>query len=34
MFELDGTIPLESELRVQVFDYDLLSGDDLIGETI
>ena len=33
MFELDGTLPLESELRVQIFDYDLLSGDDLIGET-
>ena len=33
MYELDCTIPLESELKVQIFDYDLLSGDDLIGET-
>ena len=33
MYELDCVIPLESELKVQVFDHDLLSGDDLIGET-
>ena len=33
VYELDCTIPLESELKVQIFDYDYLSGDDLIGET-
>lgn len=33
VYELDCTIPLESELKVQIFDYDYMSGDDLIGET-
>ena len=33
LYEMDCTIPLESELKVQIFDYDVLSGDDLIGET-
>lgn len=33
VYEMDCTIPLESELKVQIFDFDYLSGDDLIGET-
>lgn len=33
MFELKVSIPLEKDLCVRVKDYDLMSGDDLIGET-
>ena len=32
-FEFEATFPMESILTVQVFDWDLLSSDDLIGET-
>lgn len=32
-FDIEATFPMDSQLSVQVFDWDLLSGDDLIGET-
>lgn len=32
-FDIEATFPMDSELSVQVYDWDLLSGDDLIGET-
>ena len=34
MFELDVKIPMEKDLRVQVYDWDLIGTDDKIGETI
>ena len=34
MFEMKATIPLEKDLKITVMDYDMLSRDDLIGETI
>eukprot|EP00118_Oscarella_pearsei_P024773 m.306767 g.306767 ORF g.306767 m.306767 type:complete len:2096 (+) comp41575_c0_seq1:119-6406(+) len=33
-FELKGVLPIEHELKIEVKDYDLVSADDLIGETI
>jgi len=33
MFEFDTVIPLQKDLKISVMDYDLLSRDDLIGET-
>ncbi|XP_071807797.1 otoferlin-like isoform X5 [Asterias amurensis] len=32
-FEFEATFPLESKLNVQVYDWDLIGSDDLIGET-
>lgn len=32
-FEIEATIPQDSLLTVQVFDWDLLGSDDMIGET-
>ena len=32
-FELESTFPMESFLTVQVYDWDLVGMDDLIGET-
>ncbi len=33
MFELKAMLPLEKDLIIRVKDYDLLSKDDIIGET-
>ena len=32
-FEQEVTFPMESQLTVQIWDWDMLSKDDLIGET-
>lgn len=34
MFEMQTTIPVAKDLHVRVMDYDVISADDLIGETI
>nr|XP_045583890.1 myoferlin-like isoform X6 [Procambarus clarkii] len=34
VFEVSGTLPLHKDLSVQVWDRDLITSDDLIGETI
>ena len=33
-FEIEATFPLDSKLTVQVYDWDLIGSDDLIGETV
>lgn len=33
MFELKASIPLSKDLRIRIKDYDLLSTNDIIGET-
>lgn len=33
MYEVDVVFPNDSILNIKLMDYDLLSGDDLIGET-
>uniref|UniRef100_UPI00358F149C dysferlin isoform X2 n=1 Tax=Myxine glutinosa TaxID=7769 RepID=UPI00358F149C len=34
MYEMSFTLPLEKDLRIALFDYDVLSKDEKIGETI
>ncbi|KAI5929400.1 Fer-1-like protein 5 [Manis javanica] len=34
MFELSCTIPLEKDLEIQLYDFDLFSPDDKIGTTV
>lgn len=34
MFELDLILPMEKDLRVEVFDWDLIGTDDKVGETV
>ena len=33
MFELKVTLPLQKDLCIRVKDYDLLSADEIIGQT-
>ena len=33
VFEFQALFPIDSLLTVQIFDYDALSADDLIGQT-
>lgn len=33
VFEVSGSLPVNKDLTVQVWDKDLTSSDDLIGET-
>lgn len=34
MFELSCFIPQDKDLKIAVYDYDLLSRDEKVGETI
>ncbi|XP_066944947.1 myoferlin-like isoform X4 [Macrobrachium rosenbergii] len=34
VFEVSGLLPLHKDLKIQVYDRDLMSSDDLIGETV
>ena len=34
MFEFKAEIPKVKDLKIQVMDYDYLSRDDLVGETV
>lgn len=34
MFEMSCTIPLEKDLEIQLYDFDLFSPDDKIGTTV
>ncbi|KAK7086142.1 hypothetical protein SK128_016539 [Halocaridina rubra] len=34
VFEVSGQLPLHKDLKIEVWDRDLLTSDDLIGETI
>ena len=33
-FEIEATFPLDASLQVQIYDWDLVGTDDLIGETV
>ena len=34
VFEFNACIPVVKDLKMKVMDYDLVSADDLIGETV
>ena len=34
MFEFQAKIPVVKDLKIKVMDYDRVSSDDLIGETV
>lgn len=34
VFELSGYIPQDKDLKISIYDYDLLSSDEKVGETI
>ena len=33
-FEIQATYPIDSMVKVQIVDWDLIGSDDLIGETL
>ena len=33
-FEIQATFPIDSMVKVQIVDWDLIGSDDLIGETL
>ena len=33
LFEFEAQLPMDNMVKIQVFDYDLVGSDDLIGET-
>lgn len=34
MFELNAVLPVMKDLTIRLKDYDIISSDDLIGETV
>ncbi len=34
VFEFQARIPVEKDLKIKVMDYDMVSSDDHIGETV
>ena len=34
MFEMKAILPLDKDLLIQVKDYDFISSDDVVGETV
>lgn len=33
MFELTAMLPVQKDLTIRIMDYDIISSDDVIGET-
>ena len=33
LFEFEALLPVDNMVKIQVFDYNLVRSDDLIGET-
>ena len=33
MFQIKASLPLEKDLIIRIKDYDLITADDLVGET-